>query len=66
MAYDIRSATNRPDNIGGGVAYEFWLGTAEDKKELPKPGEWAANTSVAWVKSTDEIGTLGDDGWTWM
>ena len=62
---DIRSANTRPDNIGGGVIYEFWLKSPEEKTELPGPGEWAANTSVAWVKSTDEIGTLDDDGWKW-
>jgi len=36
---DIRSANTRPDNIGGGVIYEFWLKSPEEKTELPGPGE---------------------------
>jgi hypothetical protein len=59
---DIHSTIDKPYS---GIIYEFWLKDVSQKQNLPEPGKWAANTSVAWVKSTDEIGTLDDEGWKW-
>ena len=65
LGIDVRRAEKREDRLGGGVIYEFWLAVPALKQYLPMAGEWAANTSVAWVKSTDELGTLDVNGWKW-
>jgi len=61
----VRSIDRRETIIGEGINFEFWLQTPDQKQHLPNTGEWAANTSVAWVKSTNEIGTLDVTGWSW-
>ena len=62
---EIRSVVRRPDNLGGGTVYEFWLSETAQRKYLPEPGEWAAVTSVAWDQETGEIGTLNSKNWKW-
>jgi len=62
---DIKNGTPRAKHLGGGVVYEFWLKTPAEIPDLPPPGSWAANTSIAWIKSTDQLGTLDDTGWIW-
>jgi len=66
MAIDIHQATPRAQQHGGGIIYEFWLDSVADIADLPKPGEWAANTSIAFVKSTSQVAVLGNNGWEFI
>ena len=46
-----------------GNVYEFWIPSADNLTELPKPGEWAALTSIALDVSTFDIYVLLKTGW---
>ena len=59
---DVHSARRAPR--GGGIIYEFWLDTEDDITKLPAPGGEVANTSTAFIKSTDRVLALGKNGWS--
>ena len=63
MAIKIHSSRKREEKDGGGVVYEFWLYSIADVANLPKPGDWAADTSSALIIPTGEALALGDNGW---
>ena len=60
---DVQSIERRQPIIGQGINFTFFLKSAADLVHLPAPGEFAANTSVAYIKSTKKIYILGNDGW---
>jgi len=61
MAIDIHSC--RWESKQTGNIYEFWIDSAEDIKDLPIPGEWAALTSIALDVSTFDVYILRRTGW---
>ena len=72
MAIDVHSrqqAPPKPEALSPsgsnyGVIFELWLDTEDDVDDLPPPGSWAANTSIAFIKSTGRVLALGNDGWS--
>jgi len=60
MAIDIRSAEWLSK---GGIRYELWLDSDNDIPNLTTEVIKAANTSIAFIKSTGKILALGVNGW---
>ena len=60
---DILSANRRGTKVGSNLVFEFYLDTESDVDDLPLHGDWAANTSLAFVKSTGNVYILGINGW---
>ena len=64
MAVDIRDKKPAPVGNSSKIIFEYWLDTEADIADLPPPGREAANTSVAYVKSTGRVLGLGEGGWS--
>ena len=63
MAIEICSSSKREAKDGGGVVYEFHIDSADDVKNLPAPGTWAATCSTALDIETYDVYFLRATGW---